>query len=67
MRRWLWRKLIYLADRVAPDDAFRRMGSSFTFERGIGIVFHENGERGCPMWYHTPDYDRAHTEARNPL
>lgn len=67
MRSWLWHRLIHLADRIEPDQSFRCMNMTFTFERGVGIVFHEGGERGCMMWYRTPDYYRAHREASNPL
>jgi hypothetical protein len=64
MRHWLARHLHYLADRLAPDESFRCTGFSFTFERGVGVAFHERGEEGgCPIWYFGPDHGRAWTEA----
>lgn len=70
IRFWMWRKLICVADRIAPEQAFRRTSTlSFTFERGIGIVVHGADshttdttfpDKGCPLWYHGPDYELAH-------
>jgi hypothetical protein len=53
-----------IADRLDPAGAPRGMsGFSFTFERGEGIRFREDG-RGCPLWYlGDDDYERAHAEA----
>jgi hypothetical protein len=52
------------ADRLDPENAPRGTSYSFTFEKGKGIVFHEDG-RGCPLWYlGEGDYKRAHREAR---
>jgi hypothetical protein len=53
-----------IADRLDPAGAPRRMSShSFTFERGEGIRFRDDG-RGCPLWYlGDDDYQRAHEEA----
>lgn len=66
LQRWAFKRLMRLADRIAYEETFRCMSMTFTFERGIGIVFHENGGRGCRMWYRAPEYHRAHTEAENP-
>lgn len=61
-RAKVWFRLICLADWVAPDQAFRQTCISFTFEQGRGIVTNTE-DKGCPLWYHGPDYDRAHKEA----
>lgn len=72
IRFWIWERLIFLADRIAPEMAFRRTSAlTFTFERNIGIAVHgadntwtdkEPFPRGCPLWYHGPDYELAHKE-----
>ena len=71
IRFWIWRKLIYLADRIAPEQAFRRTSElSFTFQRDVGIVVHgadgyskhRGHSKGCPLWYHGPDYELAHKD-----
>jgi hypothetical protein len=52
-----------LADRIDYHGAPKAMGWSFTFEKGIGIVFRQ-GRQGCPIWYYgEEDYIRAHTES----
>lgn len=57
MRHWLGERLRYLADRIDDDGAPRYMGYSFTFERGIGIAFRQDGavnredQKGCPLMY----------------
>lgn len=63
---WLRR----LADRFDHDHAPKAIGWSFTFEEGLGLVWHDNHGRinpkptGCPVWYLSDaDYERAHTEA----
>lgn len=66
IRTWAWNKLVHLADRVSPHDAFRRTSGTFTFERHRGIVFHYPDGPGCPVWYYGPDYTRAHDEAEAP-
>ena len=67
IREWIGWKLRRLADRIDYAHAPKRLGASFTFERGIGIVFRKDGERGCPLWYlQDSDYERAHSEAANP-
>ncbi len=52
---------------VARDDQgeFLLTGFGFTFERGVGVVLHEDGS-GCPIWYREGDSDRAFSEAANP-
>lgn len=67
MKRWMAMRLRFLADRIHPDTAPRAAGFSFTFERGQGVVFDDQGRRGCPLWYlgHA-EYDRAYGEAINP-
>lgn len=55
MRKW--------ADRIDPDSAPRIMaGYSFTFERGEGIRFREDG-KGCRLAYLGRDWERAHDES----
>ncbi len=43
MRAWLAERLRRIADWIDEDSAPRYVGYSFTFERGIGIAFHEDG------------------------
>lgn len=65
VRRVAW-WLRLLADRLDPDGAPRRTHQSWTFERGRGIVFRDDG-KGCPVWYlGRADYARAHDEADTP-
>lgn len=53
------RHLRALADRLDPRGAPKRTHCSFTFEDGIGIVFHKD-QRGCPVWYYgDDDYKKA--------
>lgn len=56
-----------IADRIDYAGAPRALGAySFTFERGEGIRFRDDG-RGCPLWYlGEDDYRRAHDEADKP-
>lgn len=56
---WLRR----LADRIDHDGAVQRSSWSFTFEQHLGIVFNED-DAGCPLWYFTADFPRAHDETR---
>lgn len=54
------------ADRLDRAGAPKATHWSFTFERGRGLVFREDG-RGCRVWhYGDSDYERAHTEADDP-
>lgn len=70
MRHWLGERLRRLADRIDDDGAPRYMGYSFTFERGVGIVFRQDGtvrmedHKGCPLMYRNrADYELAHERA----
>lgn len=55
------------ADRLDHAGAPKFTHHSFTFERGHGVVFREDG-KGCPVAYcGDEDYERAHTEADNGL
>lgn len=64
MRRWTATRLRYLADRIHRPSATKLMTSyTFTFERGRGIVFREDG-RGCMLAYlGDEEYEKAHTES----
>lgn len=68
MMRQFATQLRYLADRIDPIGAPRLMTHySFTFERGRGLVFREDG-KGCMLAYMgQAEYEKAHTEADNPL
>lgn len=66
-RGWLGWTLRKYADRYDPDFAPRGTHWSFTFERGAGMKFRDDG-RGCKVWYiGNPNYQRAHDEADNPV
>jgi hypothetical protein len=55
-----------IADHIDRPGAPKCIGHSFTFERGEGIRFRDDGQ-GCPLWYLGDDqYERAHTEADKP-
>ncbi|GAA4226017.1 hypothetical protein GCM10022254_09540 [Actinomadura meridiana] len=56
-----------IADRIDDKGAPHSMSNyTFTFERGEGIRFREDG-RGCRLWYlGMDDYERAHAEADKP-
>jgi hypothetical protein len=54
-----------IADRIDHANAPRITNWTFTFERGEGVRFREDG-RGCPIGYFPEFYDRAHTEADKP-
>lgn len=67
MRRWLALRLHFLADRMAPEDAFRATHLRFTFETGQGIVVRDDSNRGCRLWYRgEADYEKAHADSINP-
>lgn len=57
-RRWVGYWLRRIADRVDWYGAPRAMGWSFTFERGRGLVWHDDRTTGCPVWY-LADGDRG--------
>lgn len=56
-----------IADRIDDAGAPHAMSTySFTFERGEGIRFRDDG-KGCQLYYvGTDDYERAHAEADKP-
>lgn len=55
-----------IADRLDYANTPRSTSFSFTFERGEGIRFRDDG-KGCPIWYlGHDDYERAHREADKP-
>lgn len=53
-----------LADRIDPDHAFRRTHMGLTLELHAGWVLHE--DKGLPVWYYGPDYDKAYDDAERP-
>ena len=66
MRRWLAHRMRKWADRIDRPGAPKSMGYTFTFERGEGVRFRQDG-RGCRLWYLGDlDYDRAHDDADSP-
>jgi hypothetical protein len=67
VRRFAATRLRFLADRIDRPGAPKATHWRFTFERGEGIRFREDG-RGCRVWYlGDDDYERAHAEADHPL
>jgi hypothetical protein len=63
VKRWIAHKLRTWADRIDHRGAPKAIGYSFTFERGEGLRFRQDGQ-GCPLWYlGDADYERAHGEA----
>lgn len=67
MKRWIAYKLRIWADRLDWEGAPKRTDSSFTYERGKGVVFNFD-RRGCPLWYYgNQDHERAYNEAERPL
>lgn len=64
MRRWIARRLHFLADRLAPEDAYRSTGMTFEFVRNVGIEVNHEGH-GCRLWYHgQDDYQKAFERGR---
>ncbi len=56
-----------MADRIDWYGAPKAMSFYFTIERRRGIVLNDQG-RGCRLWYYgNSEYDKAHTQAENPL
>lgn len=53
LRSWAWYRLICLADRISPDDAFRSMsGLTVYLKRGEGWVINRTRDgKGIPVWY----------------
>jgi hypothetical protein len=66
MRKRLGWWLRCAADRIDPAHAFRASSYRFTFERNRGVDVHLEAY-GCRYWYLTQDYDKAHSEAKNPV
>lgn len=64
MRRRIGYLLRRFVDRIDHEGAPRHLSSySFTFERGEGIRWREDG-KGCRLAYlHPEDYARAHSES----
>lgn len=55
------------ADRIDRNGAPKATTWSFTFEHMEGMRLRQD-RRGCPLWYlGEKDYERAHTEADNPV
>ena len=60
LRRRVARRLGFWADRLAPEEAFRKTHIGFEFVTGKGIVTNTEGH-GCPLWYQgREDYEKAH-------
>ena len=67
MKRRLAYQMRKYADRLDHAGAPKYTHWTFTFERGRGLVFREDG-KGCPVTYYgDDDYERAHDEADVPL
>lgn len=64
IRQWIARRLRFLADRIDHRGAPKSIGWSFTYERDEGIVFWDNRNKGCPVWYYgDDDYEKAYSGA----
>lgn len=58
-RAWIAWRLRFLADRISPETAFRRFSSlTVRLDGPRGWVLGER-QRGIPLWYSTPDYERG--------
>lgn len=52
LRSWAWHRLVYLADRISPENAFRATGLHIHLKKGVGWVLNTSGDRkGIPVWY----------------
>lgn len=53
VRTWAWERLVFLADRISPDDAFRKMsGLTVQLKVGEGWVLNKSRDgKGVPIWY----------------
>lgn len=53
LRTWAWERLVYLADRISPEDAFRKMsGLTVQLKVGEGWVLNKSRDgKGVPIWY----------------
>lgn len=63
-RGWLAWRLARIADRICPEQAFRKAGFTFRFVKGTGAVLWDGQSSpyppgGCPLWYYGPQYDMA--------
>jgi hypothetical protein len=59
LHSWLWHRLVSLADRISPEDAFRQTHLRFRFVEQVGIVVTEDTAAGCPLWRKGSEYHRA--------
>lgn len=52
-RSWAWERLVFLADRISPEDAFRKMsGLTVQLKVGEGWVLNSSRDgKGVPIWY----------------
>lgn len=50
LRSWAWERLVFLADRISPEDAFRCTGYSMRQTRE-GWKFEEHKGMGFKLWY----------------
>lgn len=59
LRSWIWHRLVFLADRISPKDAFRAPGYSMRLRKDQGWVFEPyDGKHGVELWYRgSRDYD----------
>jgi len=58
VRSWLWHRLVFLADRISPEDAFRSMGMTVHLRGREGWVLDQKGKQGFGIWYRgTKDYE----------
>lgn len=62
LRSWIWHKLVYLADRISPEDAFRSFGGGYAvrLRKGEGWVLDKDGV-GVPIWYQGEDSYRKNS------
>jgi hypothetical protein len=52
LRSWVWHRLVFLADRISPEDAFRCTGYSIRLNVLEGWVFEQHdGKNGVMLWY----------------
>lgn len=48
LRSWVWHRLVFLADRISPEDAFRATGLRIHLKKGVGWVL---DDKGVQIWY----------------
>lgn len=48
VRSWIWERLVFLADRISPEDAFRATGLYIHLKKGEGWVL---DDKGVQVWY----------------